>query len=66
MKNHKKAVKVILIIIFVLIVLLLAIYINHIIHLKKEAAYFSPLGQIVEIDGHNMSIYTDGNQCFFE
>lgn len=43
-----------------MIILLLVIYINHRIHLKKEAKLLLPLGQIVEVDGHNMSIYIDG------
>ena len=38
----------------VIIVLLLIIYINHKIHAKKESGLLSPLGQIVEVDGHNM------------
>jgi pimeloyl-ACP methyl ester carboxylesterase len=45
----------------VLIVLLLAVYVNHRIRLEKESELCSPLGQIVEVDGHNMSIYTEGN-----
>lgn len=61
MKKLKKPVKVILTIIFVIIVILLAIYINHIIRLKKESELFIPLGQIVEVDGSKMSVYTEGN-----
>jgi len=64
LKNtNPKAAKIIFaaaVIIAVLIVLFLAIYINHTIHLKKEAEYISPLGQIVEVDGHNMSVYVEG------
>lgn len=52
MKKRKRGVKIILIIITMLIVMLSAIYINHQIHLKKESALLSPLGQIVEVDGH--------------
>jgi pimeloyl-ACP methyl ester carboxylesterase len=47
--------------VIVLIVLLIAVYVNHRIRLEKESELRSPLGQIVEVDGHNMSIYTEGN-----
>lgn len=56
----KKAVKIIGIIIAGLIVLLLLIYINHQVRLKMEAALRSPLGQMVEAGGHNMSVYIEG------
>lgn len=56
----KKVIKIILIILAVIIVLLLVIYINHRIRLKKESELLSPLGQIVEVDGHNMSVYIEG------
>ena len=52
--------RVILIIIIILVILLLLIYINHRIHLTKESALRTPLGQIVEVDGHNMSVYIEG------
>ena len=52
--------RVITIIIVILIVLFLLIYINHRIRLAKEAALRSPLGQIVEVNGHNMSVYIEG------
>ena len=45
--------KTILIIIAIIIVLLLAIYINHKIHIKKEAESLLLLGQMVDADGHN-------------
>lgn len=52
--------RVITIIIVILIVLFLLIYINHRIRLAKESALRSPLGQIVEVNGHNMSVYIEG------
>jgi pimeloyl-ACP methyl ester carboxylesterase len=61
MKTVKRIGKVVMITVIVLIVLLLAVYINHRIRLEKESELRSPLGQIVEVDGHNMSIYTEGN-----
>lgn len=39
---------------------MLILYINHQIHLKMEAELRLPLGQIVEVDGHNMSVYIEG------
>lgn len=60
MKKKYRALKVILIIIGAIAVLLLAIFINHQIRLKNESELRSPLGKIVEVDGHNMSVYTEG------
>ena len=56
----KKGMKIILIIFAITIILLLAIYIYHKIHLKKESGLLSPLGQIVKVDDHNMSVYICG------
>jgi pimeloyl-ACP methyl ester carboxylesterase len=61
MKTVKRIGKVVMITVIVLIVLLIAVYVNHRIRLEKESELRSPLGQIVEVDGHNMSIYTEGN-----
>ena len=61
MAKVKKVMKIIIIVITSLIVLLLSIYINHLIHMKNESELRLPLGQIVEVDGHNMSIYIEGN-----
>ena len=61
MAKVKKVMKIIIIVITSLIVLLLSIYINHLIHTKNESELRLPLGQIVEVDGHNMSIYIEGN-----
>ena len=58
---RKSAGKIIFIILIVLLILLLAIYINHKIHLQKESALLTPIGQLVEVDGHNMSIYMEGS-----
>ena len=60
MTKGRHILKIILIIIGVFTVLLLAIYINHRIHLKKEAELLSPFGKIVEVGGHNMSVYIEG------
>ena len=36
------------------------VYTNHQVHLKKETELRSPLGQMVEVSGHNMSVYIEG------
>lgn len=60
MTKRKKAMKIVCIIIVSLIILLLIVYIDHQVHLKMETELRSPLGQIVEVDGHNMSVYIEG------
>ncbi len=60
MSKRKKAAKIICIIIVILIILLLIVYINHQVHLKMEAELRLPLGQMVEVDGYNMSVYMEG------
>lgn len=56
----KKGIKMTLIILGVVIPLFLAIFINHQIRLKKEAKLLTPIGQLVEVDGHKMNIYIEG------
>ena len=53
--------KLFLIIIAIIIILILAIYVNHRIRLIKEAKFLSPLGEIVQVDGNNLSVYTEGD-----
>lgn len=60
MKKRKKGMKVISIVFAAVFILLLIIYINHQIHLRAESELRLPLGQVVEVDGHNMSIYVEG------
>ncbi|AOV09064.1 alpha/beta hydrolase [Sporosarcina ureilytica] len=48
----------------ILSIFLLAIsvsYVNHKIQLSKEDELFVPTGQLVEVNGHKMHIYTEGN-----
>ena len=59
--KRKRGIKVFLIVIILLIVFLIVIYINHRIHLKREFELLTPLGQIVQVDGHNMSLYVKGD-----
>ena len=61
MTKRKKILRIILIILAAFLILLLAIYINHRIRLTKEAELLSPLGEIVQVDGNNMSVYTEGD-----
>ena len=52
--------KIILLFFVITTVLLLTIYIYHKISLKKESGLLAPLGQIVKVDGCNMSVYICG------
>lgn len=60
-EKKKKMPRIILMILAIILILLSAIYINHKIHLQKEQELLSPIGQLVEVDGHNMSVYTEGD-----
>ncbi|MBR5723695.1 MAG: alpha/beta hydrolase, partial [Oscillospiraceae bacterium] len=48
-----------LLILIALFLIVMAIY-NQIMLRKNKDLYETPLGQLVEVDGHNMSIYTEG------
>lgn len=61
MTKPNKALKTILLIIAIIILLILAIYINHLLRLAKEDELLSPLGKMVTVDGHQMSVYTEGD-----
>lgn len=61
MKKIKKCMEVISVLVIVLIVVLVASYINHKIQLNKEEELKTPLGKLVEVDGHQMSVYVEGN-----
>ncbi len=56
----KKGIKMTLIILGIIILLFLVIFINHKIQLKREAELLTPIGQLVEVDGHKMNIYIEG------
>ena len=60
MNKRKRVLKIIFIGIFAVPVLLLTVYINHQLRLNAEAELRLPLGQMVEVGGHNMSIYVEG------
>ena len=61
----KKAFKIIgkvflgLLSLIVLFLVIMTVY-NQIMMKKNKALYETPLGQLVEVDDHNMSIYTEG------
>lgn len=61
----KKALKIVgkvllgLLILLAVFLIVMAIY-NQIMLRKNKSLYETPLGQLVEVDGHNMSIYTEG------
>ena len=40
---------------------LVAIYINHRIQLNREERLKTPLGEFVEVNGHKMSVYVEGD-----
>lgn len=61
MKKAKKIMKVLIIILAVFFITLIVIYINHRIKLNKEEELKTPIGELVEVDGHQMSIYTEGD-----
>lgn len=56
----KKAVKALLILLTILVIVLAGIYANHRLQLHKEAPLRAPLGQLVEVNGHKLSLYTEG------
>lgn len=60
MGKSKRILRVAAAFIAALVILLLLISIYHRIQLKKESALRSPLGKIVEVNGHNMSVYMEG------
>lgn len=60
MKKIIRTMKVISLLLIILIVVLLSIYIYHRIQLNGEAKLIIPLGELVEVDGHKMSVYVEG------
>ena len=60
MSKQKRILRIIIIGIFSVLVLLLIIYVNHQLQINAETGLRLPLGQMVEVGGHNMSIYVEG------
>ena len=59
-KVLKRCIKVMIIIIVILMLFLVISFIRHKICLSNEKDLLTPLGELVEVDGHNMSIYIEG------
>lgn len=57
----KKALKITGIVIIILAICLCIIFIFHRVKLVKEKELLAPLGKLVDVNGHKMSIYTEGN-----
>jgi len=56
----KKALKALLVLLTILVIALATIHANHRLQLHKEAPLRAPLGQLVEVNGHQISLYTEG------
>lgn len=57
---RSKFLKVIFIIVAVIILFIIVSFIRHKICSFRERKLLTPLGKIVEVNGHNMSVYTEG------
>lgn len=55
-----KFLKVIFIIVAVIVLFIIVSFIRHKICSFRERKLLTPLGKIVEVNGHNMSVYTEG------
>lgn len=60
MKKAKRCMKIIIVLVVALMLALAAIYINHRIQLNREKVLRTPMGELVEVNGHQMSIYVEG------
>lgn len=52
--------KILFVIFIVIAAITLISFINHKIHSSQEKSLLAPLGNMLEVNGHNMSIYTTG------
>lgn len=60
-KVFKRLVRVFVVILSFLLLILVVSFINHRIQLSKEDEDFIPNGQMVEVNGYNMHVYTEGD-----
>lgn len=60
-KQKKKIKKILLILLVMFVVFLLFTFIRHRIMLKQEEDIVKPIGQMIEVDGHKMCVYTEGD-----
>ena len=59
-KIGSKILRVIFIIVAVIVLFIIVSFIRHKICSFRERKLLTPLGKIVEVNGHNMSVYTEG------
>ena len=59
-KALRKLLKIVLIITAIIILFVIISLVHHKICSSKEKDLLTPLGELVEVNGHNMSIYTEG------
>ena len=59
-KKKKKIKNILLILLVIFVVFLLFTFIRHRIMLKQEEDIVKPIGQMIEVDGHKMCVYTEG------
>ena len=60
-KVLNKTLKVVLIIIAIIVLFVIVSFVRHKICSSNEKDLLTPLGELVEVNGHNMSVYTEGS-----
>ena len=60
-KVLNKTLKVVLIIITIIVLFVIVSFVRHKICISNEKDLLTPLGELVEVNGHNMSVYTEGS-----
>ena len=60
-KILRKTLKAVLIIAAIIVLFLAISFVNHKIRSSNEKDLLTPLGELVEVNGHNMSIYVEGD-----
>ena len=60
-KILRKFLKIILIIFSVIILFVIVSFVRHKVCSSKEMDLLTPLGELVEVNGYNMSVYTEGD-----
>ena len=58
--KKKKVKKILLIFLIIVAVFLMFTFVRHRIMLKQEEELVKPVGQMVDVDGHKMCVYTEG------
>ena len=60
-KILRKSLKIILMIVAVIALFVIISFVRHKLCSSKEKDLLTPLGELVEVNGHNMSVYTEGD-----